>query len=95
MLSNQKIDAIYDLREAVEAKVHAEHALQLVPSADTRAALLDATLEVEAKTQTAIDVCHECGLPHADDVEHGVAEAGGNVIEVDFRGDGAGGGKGP
>jgi hypothetical protein len=93
MLSNEKIAAIYDLREAVEAKVHAEQALQLVPSPDTRAALLDATLEVEAKTQTAIDVCHECGLPHAEDAQHGAAEAGSNVIEVDFRNENDGGGK--
>jgi hypothetical protein len=73
MLSNEKIEAIYDLREAVEAKVHAEHALDLVPSPETRTALLDATLELEAKTQAAIDVCHECGLSHAADSEHGSA----------------------
>ena len=88
MLSNEKIEAIYNLREAVEAKVHAEHALQLVPSPDTRAALLDATLEVEAKTQTAIDVCHACGAAHAPGDGHGSGPAGGgNVIEVNFRGD--------
>jgi hypothetical protein len=84
MLSNEKIEAIYDLREAVEAKVHAEHALELVPSATTRQTLLDATLEVEAKTQAAIDVCHECGLPHADEDEHGARQGGSNVISVDF-----------
>jgi hypothetical protein len=96
MLSNEKIAAIYDLREAVEAKVHAEQALQLVPSPDTRAALLDATLEVEAKTQTAIDVCHECGLEHAPDVKHGPAQPGANVIQVDFRSEPPeGGGKKP
>lgn len=64
-LSNDKVAAIYDLRQAVEAKVHAEVALEVQPSPDKRAALLDATLEVEAKTQDAIEVCHECGLPHA------------------------------
>jgi hypothetical protein len=63
-LSNDKVAAIYDLRKAVEAKVHAEVALAKQPSPDKRAALLDATLEVEAKTQDAIEVCHESGLPH-------------------------------
>jgi hypothetical protein len=84
MLSNEKIEAIYDLREAVETKVHAEHALELVPSPATRSALLDATLDVEAKTQAAIDVCHDCGLPHAAEDEHGTPPARGNVISVDF-----------
>jgi hypothetical protein len=84
MLSNEKIDAIYDLREAVEAKVHAEHALEVVPSAATRQTLLDATLDVEAKTQAAIDVCHECGLSHAAEDEHGAPPAGSNVISVYF-----------
>jgi hypothetical protein len=84
MLSNEKIAAIYDLREAVESKVLAEQALDQKPSADTRAALLDATLELEAKTQQAIDVCHECGHAHADDADHGALGAG-NVTSVDFR----------
>jgi hypothetical protein len=79
MLSNDKITAIYDLREAVETKVRAEAALDDRPAADTRAALLDATLDVEAKTQKAIDVCHECGHAHETDTTHG------NVINVDFR----------
>jgi hypothetical protein len=85
MLSNEKIAAIYDLREAVESKVLAEQALDQKPSADTRAALLDATLELEAKTQQAIDVCHECGLAHAGDGPHDRALGGDNVISVDFR----------
>jgi ABC-type nickel/cobalt efflux system permease component RcnA len=80
MLSNEKIAAIYELREAVETKVHAEVALDARPAPETRAALLDATLEVEAKTQRAIDVCHTCGHAHAPDEAHD------NVINVDFRG---------
>jgi hypothetical protein len=84
MLSNEKIDAIYELREAVETKVRAEHALELVPSPEARVALLEATLDVESKTQTAIDVCHECGRAHGLDDEHG-----GNVIEVNFRREGS------
>lgn len=60
MLSNDKIVAIYNLRAAVEAKMRAEQAFGRVPTPDTRSALLDATLDVEAKTQQAIDICHAC-----------------------------------
>jgi hypothetical protein len=87
MLSNNKIAAIYDLREAVEEKVRAEVAVDAEPTAEARAALLDATLDVEAKTQTAIDVCHQCGHAHESDADHVDDRrdtAGGNVIEVDF-----------
>ena len=83
MLSNQKIAAIYDLREAVETKVRAEAALEREPSPDARAALLDATLEVEAKTQDAIEVCHRCGHAHEPDAQH-IGDLTDNVIEVDF-----------
>ena len=84
MFSNQKIAAIYDLREAVESKVLAEQALDLFgPRPDTRAALLDATLDLEAKTQAAIEVCHECGHAHRRR-RASTRGAGGNVISVDF-----------
>lgn len=77
-----KVQAIYALREAAEAKVVAEYQLEVRPSEERREALLDAQLELEAKTQDAIEVCHECGLPHATDEPH--SERGGNVIDVDF-----------
>jgi hypothetical protein len=70
VLSNEKINAIYDLREAVEAKVRAEQALEKAPTPDARAALLQARLDLEAKTQDAIDVCHTCGHPHDPQTEH-------------------------
>jgi hypothetical protein len=79
MLSNQKINVIYNLRTAVEAKVRAEQRLAQAPSQDARLALLNATIDVEEKTQSAIDVCHECGRPHAPEAKHH-----GHVIEVDF-----------
>jgi hypothetical protein len=76
-----KVDAIYDLRAAVEAKA-------------ARDALLVAQLEVEAKTQDAIEVCHECGHPaedgHAHSAPHAnprVGERSQNVVHVDFRPD--------
>lgn len=84
MLSNDKIAAIYDLRGAVESKVRAEQALDAQPSPDTRMALLDATLDLEEKTQKAIEVCHECGREHADGAAHGLVSTLDNVITVDF-----------
>jgi hypothetical protein len=90
----RKIDAIYELREAVEAKVNAEHALDEDGSAVARDALLAAQLELESKTQDAIDVCHECGHAHPAQAEHIAETSTGdpritgyqdNVVHVDFR----------
>ncbi len=91
MQSSDKISAIYDLRDAVEKKVRAEVAVDATPgSAEARDVLLDSTLEVEAKTQHAIEVCHACGGHHEHDAEHtgtdGEATHGSNVVDVDFRG---------
>jgi hypothetical protein len=82
MASHEKIDAIYDLRAAVEEKTRLELTVDDQPTAGARAALLDATLEVEARTQHAIEVCHECGERHASDRTH--VTPGNNVIAVDF-----------
>jgi hypothetical protein len=81
--SQEKIDAIYDLRTAVEAKARLEAVVDHRPTPDAREALLDATLDVEAKTQHAIEVCHECGHVHPHEREHVVG--GENVIRVNFR----------
>ncbi len=81
--SQEKIEAIYDLRSAVEEKVRAEVKLDEQSTSETRDRLLDATLAVEAKTQRAIEVCHECGHEHAGD-RHVRAVEGSNVISVDF-----------
>ncbi len=81
-----KIEAIYDLREAVEQKVHAEKALEARPSAENRDALLDAQLAVEARTQDAIESCLECGTCHAPDEPHrGLVERDGNLLGVNFK----------
>jgi hypothetical protein len=85
MLSTRKIEAVYDLRAAAETKVRAEVALEQQPSPDRRAALLDASLELEARTQDAIEVCHECGQEHAPGAGHHAADTGDNVVNVDFR----------
>lgn len=80
-----KIEAIYNLREAVEQKVHAEKELETRPSAENRDALLDAQLDVEAKTQDAIESCLECGTCHASGEPHrGLVGRDGNVLGVNF-----------
>ncbi len=83
MYSGEKVDAVYDLRAAVEEKVRLEVALETHPSQAAKDALLDATLKVEDRTQHAIEVCHSCGLQHCEDAAG--CDSGGQVIEVDFR----------
>jgi hypothetical protein len=84
-----KIDAIYELRDAVETKVRAEQEFEASASPDARDALLAAQLDLEAKTQDAIDVCHECGHSHTEDAPHvttaPVSSRHDNVVHVDFR----------
>ncbi len=82
-----KVEAIYQLREAVEAKAHAERVLETDRSPAARDALLEALLAVEAKTQDAIEICEACGHRHGAAEEHRsvTGEPGSNVIRVDFR----------
>ena len=63
--SNRKTDAIYSLRNAAEAKAVAEVKADANPTPAARDALLEARLELEAKTQDAVEACHECGHSHA------------------------------
>jgi len=70
MLQPNKVEAIYSLRDAAEQKAMAEMTLQHDPTAAHRDALLDAQLKLEAKTQDAIEVCHECGHKHPSDQPH-------------------------
>lgn len=76
---SDKVEAIYELREAAEQKGRAEHTAEVAPGPATRDALLDAQMNVESKTAHAIDVCHECGMEHAAGDAHGD-----NVVRVDF-----------
>ena len=69
-ISKDKIDAIYDLREAAEKKALAEKELAEDPRAEKRDQLLEAQLALEQKTLLAIEVCHECGHPHTHDQPH-------------------------
>jgi hypothetical protein len=78
MQSKDKIDAIYELRDAAEQKAHAERDLESMGTPEARDALLDAQMELEKKTYEAIEVCHECGHEHGEGEPHA---SGGKVIE--------------
>jgi hypothetical protein len=68
--SKKKIDAIYELREAAEAKALAEKEAVDHPSPENRDELLDKKLDLEDKTVAAIAVCHECGGEHGPQAPH-------------------------
>jgi hypothetical protein len=68
--SGKKIEAIYSLREAAEAKALAEVKAAIDPTPEARDELLDAQLNLEAKTQDAVEACHECGHSHGADEPH-------------------------
>ncbi len=72
-----KVDAIYDLREAAE-----EHGLAIADltrnpaDPDAKDAVLEARSKLEAATAEAIDSCHHCGEAHAT-ADHESATASG------------------
>jgi hypothetical protein len=68
--SRKKIEAIYAVREAAEKKALAEKRLDDNPAPEKRDELLDAQLDLEEKTITAIEVCHECGHAHDESGPH-------------------------
>jgi hypothetical protein len=65
-----KVDAIYDLRQAAEEKALAEKKLDENPSPENRDELLEKQVALESKTMTAIEVCHECGHGHPPEGAH-------------------------
>lgn len=70
MSSSKKIEAIYDLRSAAEKKALAEKAVDENPTPQNRDDLLDRQIELEEKTMTAIERCHECGHEHDPQAAH-------------------------
>jgi hypothetical protein len=70
MLQPNKVNAIYKLRDAAEQKAVAEVRLRDQPSERHRDELLDAQMTLEAKTQDAIEACHECGGMHGPGKPH-------------------------
>jgi hypothetical protein len=78
--SGKKVEAIYSLRQAAEAKAVAEMEVKSASTPASRDKLLDSQIELESKTQDAIDACHECGHAHAAHEPH-VAS---NIVKIDF-----------
>ena len=82
-----KVEAVYQLREAAEAHGRAEALLETERSAETVDALLAAKEKLEEKTIEAIEACEHCGEAHCDDLSHKKD----NVINMRFSmSDGAG-----
>ncbi|HEY1729003.1 MAG TPA: hypothetical protein VGG22_11565 [Candidatus Baltobacteraceae bacterium] len=82
-----KVAAIYELREAAEAHARIEAKVGEKPKGSDRDRLLDARIELEQKTQRAIESCVYCGRSHTDDENECDSGQGskGNVIPVDFN----------
>jgi hypothetical protein len=80
-----KVAAIYELREAAEQHARIEVAVGEKPKGKDRDLLLDARIELEQKTQQAIESCVYCGRAHTDDGDEcGGTSSRSNVIPVDF-----------
>ena len=75
----EKIAAIYALRDAADAHARLEAALGDDPTVAARHALLDSRLHLEEKTQAAIEACVQGSSPRSDD-----APPGGKVIQGNF-----------
>jgi hypothetical protein len=84
--SEQKIDAIFELRTAAEEKALAEKAVTEDPTPENRDKLLDRQLELEKKTVTAIDVCHECGHEHLPETPHVIPPRQHSHLQTHFEG---------
>jgi len=69
-----KVEAIYDVREAAELHARAEVAVEKSPSPAKKDELLDAKLALEEATQDAIEACEHCALPHAPQTPCAVLE---------------------
>ena len=82
MFSREKVDAVYDLRHAVEEKTRLEAEVDVRPTATAKDRLLEATLKVETCTRRAIEVCHTCGRQHQDDAQ--ACAPASNVVAIDF-----------
>jgi hypothetical protein len=81
-MQQNKLDAIYALVEAAEEKAVAEVTVTSKSTPENRDALLDAQLRLDAKTQDAIEACHECGGMHGPHDQHVAGHE--NVINVKF-----------
>jgi hypothetical protein len=62
-----KVQAIYDLREAAEQHARAAIRVERNNTPEARDELLEARIRLENQTHDAIVACHQCGRPHAPD----------------------------
>lgn len=84
-MAKNKVDAVYELREAAEEHGKAEAMIDSDRSPENIGRLLDAKERLEVKTVEAIEACEHCGEEHCDDESHKKT----NVINVSFaRNDG-------
>jgi hypothetical protein len=80
-----KLAAIYALREAAAQHAKLEMAVGENPTRHARDRLLDARIELEQKTQEAVETGVHCGRAHVDDADMECAsEEQNTVIPVDF-----------
>ena len=79
-----KVTAIYALREAAAHHAKLEMAVGENPTSHDRDRLLDARIELEQKTQHAVETCVHCGRSHADEAGECANDSTGTVIPVDF-----------
>ena len=69
-MAKNKVQAVYELREAAEEHGKAEALLDAERSSENVDKLLDAKERLEVKTVQAIQACGQCGEPHCDDATH-------------------------
>lgn len=70
--SNKTTKAMYALRAAAEAKAVAAVRADVDPTPAASDALLEAQLDLESKTEDAVEACAECGHAHASNEPHHV-----------------------
>ena len=61
---NDKVGAIYAVREAAEEHARAAIRVEVEGTPESRDELLDARMKLENTTHDAIVACHECGNSH-------------------------------
>lgn len=80
-MSKNKVQAVYELREAAEEHGRIEEQIGTDRSPENIDRLLDAKERLELKTVQAITACEHCGEAHCDDESH---QRKSNVINVEF-----------
>ncbi|MDP9018311.1 MAG: hypothetical protein M3N19_08325 [Candidatus Eremiobacteraeota bacterium] len=80
-MSKNKVQAVYELREAAEEHGRAEERLEMDRTGKNIDRLLDAKELLELKTVEAIQACEHCGQTHCEDPAH---TAKNNVVNVKF-----------